>query len=151
MGAGTRRISYNNGKKQDGKEVPFKHKSRLYAKEITKKDLNGVRRLKMKIYQKQMVYYSEKYAKKQKQERETAVAKARDLIKNPAGYTKATSYGCTAYINNLSFSKDTGEIVDGKELSLNEKKIAEEALYDGYDFNLSPRILIISDSFRLRD
>ena len=105
----------------------------------------------MKIYQKQMVYYSEKYAKKQKQERETAVAKARDLIKNPAGYTKATSYGCTAYINNLSFSKDTGEIVDGKELSLNEKKIAEEALYDGYDFNLSPRILIISDSFRLRD
>ena len=119
-------------KTHDGKEVPFKHKSRLYAKEITKKDLNGVRRLKMKIYQKQMVYYSEKYAKKQKHEREIAVAKAKDLIKNPAGYTKATSYGCTAYINNLSFSKDTGEIVDGKELSLNEKKIAEEALYDGY-------------------
>lgn len=119
-------------KNQDGKGVPFKHKSRLYAKEITKKDLNGVRRLKMKIYQKQMVYYSEKYAKKQKHEREIAVAKARGLIKNPAGYTKATSYGCTAYINNLSFSKDTGEVVDGKELSLNEKKIAEEALYDGY-------------------
>lgn len=119
-------------KNKDGENVPFKHKSRLYAKKITKKDSNGTRRLKMIIYQKQMVYYSEKYAKKQKYEREKAVAKAKDLIKNPANYTKATSYGCTAYINNISFSKDTGEIVNGKELSINEEKIAEEALYDGY-------------------
>ncbi len=119
-------------KNKDGEDIPFKHKSRLYAKEITKKDANGVRRLKMTIYQKQMVYYSEKYAKKQKYEREKAVMKAKDLIKNPANYTKATSYGCAAYINNISFSKDTGEIVDGKKLSINEEKIAEEALYDGY-------------------
>ena len=119
-------------KNKDGENVLFKHKSRLYAKEITKKDSNGTRRLKMKIYQKQMVYYSEKYAKKQKYEREKAVAKAKDLIKNPANYTKATSYGCTTYINNISFSKDTGEIVNGKELSINEEKIAEESLYDGY-------------------
>lgn len=119
-------------KNKEGEDIPFKHKSRLYAKEITKKDSNGVRRLRMRIYQKQMVYYSEKYAKKQRYEREKAVTKARDLIKNPADYTKATSYGCTAYINNISFSKDTGEIVNGKELSINEEKIAEEAQYDGY-------------------
>ena len=68
----------------------------------------------------------------QRHEREKAVAKARDLIKNPASYTKATSYGCTVYINNVSFSKDTGEIVNGKELTINEQKIAEEAQYDGY-------------------
>ena len=117
---------------KEGETIPFKHKSRLYAKEITKKDSNGVRRLKMTIYQKQMVYYSEKYAKKQKYEREKAITKAKDLIKNPADYTKATSYGCTAYINNISFSKETGENVEGKELSINEEKIAEEALYDGY-------------------
>lgn len=117
---------------KEGETIPFKHKSRLYAKEITKKDSNGVRRLKMTIYQKQMVYYSEKYAKKQKYEREKAITKAKDLIKNPADYTKATSYGCVAYINNISFSKETGEIVEGKELSINEEKIAEEALYDGY-------------------
>ncbi len=119
-------------KNKDGEAIPFKHKSRLYAKEITKKDSNGARRLKMRIYQKQMVYYSEKYAKKQRHEREKAVAKARDLIKNPASYTKTTSYGCTVYINNVSFSKDTGEIVNGKELTINEQKIAEEAQYDGY-------------------
>ena len=119
-------------KNKDGEEIPFKHKSRLYAKEITKNDSNGVRRLKMTIYQKQLVYYSEKYVKKQKYEREKAVAKAMDLVKNPANYTKATSQGCTAYINHISFSKDTGEIANGKELSINEEKIAEEALYDGY-------------------
>lgn len=119
-------------KNKDGEEIPFKHKSRLYAKEITKNDSNGVRRLKMTIYQKQLVYYSEKYAKKQKYEREKAVAKAMDLVKKPANYTKATSQGCTAYINHISFSKDTGEIANGKELSINEEKIAEEALYDGY-------------------
>ena len=119
-------------KNKDGEEIPFKHKSRLYAKDITKHDSNGVRRLKMTIYQKQLVYYSEKYAKKQKYEREKAVAKAMDLVKNPANYTKATSQGCTAYINHISFSKDTGEIANGKELSINEEKIAEEALYDGY-------------------
>ena len=39
-------------KNKAGEDVPFKHKSRLYAKEITKKDSNGTRRLKMKIYQK---------------------------------------------------------------------------------------------------
>ena len=119
-------------KDKDGDRVSFKHKSRLYAKEITKKDSNGTRRLKMTIYQKQMAYYSEKYAKKQKRDREKAIAKAKALIKNPAGYTKATSYGCAAYINNISFSKDTGEIVEGKALSINEEKIAEEELYDGY-------------------
>lgn len=119
-------------KDKDGERVSFKHKSRLYAKEITKKDSNGTRRLKMTIYQKQMAYYSEKYAKKQKRDREKAIAKAKALIKNPAGYTKATSYGCAAYINNISFSKDTGEIVEGKALSINEEKIAEEELYDGY-------------------
>ena len=119
-------------KNKEGEDIPFKHKSRLFAKEITKNDSDGVRRLKMTIYQKQMAYYSEKYAKKQKYERDRAVAKAKDLVKNPAKYTKATSHGCTAYINNISFSKETGEVVDGKELSINEEKIAEEALYDGY-------------------
>lgn len=76
------------------------------------------------------IYYNN--GKKQKYERDKAIAKAKDLIKNPAKYTKATSHGCTTYINNISFSKDTGEIVDGRELSINEEKIAEEALYDGY-------------------
>ncbi len=50
-----------------------------------------------------MVYYSKKYADRQKFLREQAVEKAKDLIKNPRKYTQATSYGCTKYINNIRF------------------------------------------------
>lgn len=119
-------------KDKDGSEVAFKHKSRIYAKKVTLKDSSGTRRLTMDIYQKQMVYYSEKYAKKQRHEREKAIAKAKDLIQHPDRYTRATSYGAASYINNLSFSKTTGEVVDGRDLSINEEKISEEAKYDGY-------------------
>lgn len=47
---------------------------------ISRKDGQGNRSLTMNIYQKQMAYYSEKYAKKQRYERERAIAKAKDLV-----------------------------------------------------------------------
>ncbi len=109
----------------------FKHKSRVVAKEIqiTK---NGKRNCKVHTYQKQMVYYSQKYADKQRYEREKMIEKAKDLIANPTKYTKATSYGTTYYIGNISFNKDTGEIVDGKTLYLDEEIIKEQEKFDGY-------------------
>ena len=79
-----------------------------------------------------MVYYSEKYAKKQKADRERTIEKAKALIKNPDQYTRSTSYGAAGYIKNIKFSKSTGEIVDGTSLELDQAKIDEEALYDGY-------------------
>ena len=76
------------------KPYNFKSKSRVYAKEVTIKDSTGNRKLKDTTYQKQVVYWSSKYAAKQKKERDLAVAKAKDLIANPGKYTKATSYRC---------------------------------------------------------
>jgi transposase len=58
--------------------------------------------------------------------------KAIDLVGNPGKYNKATSRGATSYIKNISFSKDTGEIVDGLDLSIDFEKIEEEAKFDGY-------------------
>jgi len=52
----------------------------------------------MQIYQKQLAYYSKKYAEKQRKDRERVLEKAKDLIKNPGKYTKATSYGATGYV-----------------------------------------------------
>lgn len=52
-----------------------------------------------------MVYYSQKYADKQKRERQMMIDKAKDLIKNPGNYTRATSYGAAGYINNIQFDK----------------------------------------------
>ena len=115
----------------EDKPVIFKHKSRVYAKKVQiKKD--GKRNVTYQIYQKQMVYYSKKYADRQKHERELAIKKAEDLIKNPGKYTQATSYGCTKYINNIRFNEETGEVSEGLELSLKKDKIKEEETYDGY-------------------
>ena len=80
-------------------EISFKHKSRIFAKTIQIKR-NGKRNNKTEIYQKQMVYYSEKYARKQKKDRELVIAKAKDLIENPGRYTRATSVGAAGYIRH---------------------------------------------------
>ncbi|PWJ30915.1 DDE family transposase [Faecalicatena orotica] len=85
-----------------------------------------------RVDQKQMAYYSDKYAKKQKADKEAMVARAKDLIKSPKKYDRITSAGSAAYVKNLSFDKATGEIVEGKTLELDEEKIREQELYDGY-------------------
>ena len=115
-----------------GDKVTFTHKSRIQAKTIQLKNKNGGRTLKMVIYQKQMVYYSQKYANKQMKDRERVLAKSRDMIENPTKYTKSTSYGAAGYVKNIKFVKGTGEIAEGLNLSLDLEKIAEEEKYDGY-------------------
>ena len=123
----------------DDNEIIFKHKSRVYPKKmyITRDDKGLTRNGNKKkqtilVDQKQMVYYSQKYADKQKRDRQMVIEKAKDLIKNPSSYTKATSYGAAGYINNIKFDKETGVVSNGTELSLNEEKINEDAKYDGY-------------------
>lgn len=113
------------------KPVIFKHKSRIYAKKVQIKKDNK-RKVNYQVYQKQMIYYSKKYANRQKHLRELALEKAKDLIKNPGKYTQATSYGCTKYINNIHFDNETGEVKEGFDLSLDLVKIQEEEKFDGY-------------------
>ena len=115
---------------EDNEEIHFKHKSRIYAKTI-QIERDGKRTNKYTVYQKQMVYYSKKYADKQKRERDLVIAKAKDLINNPGKYTRATSVGAAGFINNLSFDKNTGEVID-KNLSLNIDKIKDLERFDGY-------------------
>ena len=123
----------------DGNEIIFKHKSRIYPKKmyITRDDKgltkNGNKKKQsITVDQKQMVYYSEKYANKQKRDRQMVIEKAKDLINNPANYTRATSFGAAGYVNNIKFDKETGIISNDSNLSLNEDKIKEDSKYDGY-------------------
>ena len=134
---------------EDGETIIFRHKSRIIPREVTLKDGKGIRHLKTTIYQKQMVYYSEKYAKKQRADRERAVQKARDMVANPGRYTKATSYGAAGYINNISYEKSTGVISDGRDLSINEEKIEYEKQFDGYYSIVTSEIRM--DDHELRD
>lgn len=121
---------------ENGEKIIFTHKSRIYPKElhvnVTKPGQKKPSRKTVKVDQKQMVYYSEKYAKKQKADREIMIARAKDLIKHPKKYDRITSAGSASYILNIAFDKSTGEIVDGKNLELNLAKIEEESKYDGY-------------------
>ena len=132
--------NYITDKFKDGDdEITFVHKSRIYPKTMyvvredkgKTKNSNLVRE-KIKVDQKQMVYFSQKYADKQKHDRDMMVDKAKDLINNPSKYNKATSYGAANYVKNLKFIKSTGEIADTSNLLIDENKIKEEEKYDGY-------------------
>lgn len=113
------------------KQSYFKHKSRIYPKELTI-TRDGKRNTKVRTDQKQMVYYSQKYADKQRRDRNQMIERAKDLIKNPKKYNRVTASGATSYIENIKFDKNTGEVIEGLELSIKEDKIKEEEKYDGY-------------------
>lgn len=129
---------YKTEKKTDnnGNELTFTHKSRIYPKKIqVNTTIPGQKKKKKKsvsIDQKQMVYYSEKYAKKQRSDREAMIQRAKDLIKHPKKYDKVTAAGSASYVLDIAFDKNTGEIIEGRSLALNEEKIREEEKYDGY-------------------
>jgi transposase len=109
----------------------YKFKERLYPTEIWVTMTSGKKK-KKSIDVKQVVFYSEKYAKKARKEREKAIEKAKKLIKSPGSYNQSTSYGAAGYVKNLSFVKETGEIADTKALNLDIDKIKEQESLDGY-------------------
>ena len=119
-----------------GNEITFTHKSRIFPKElhvnVTVPNSKKKKKKTVRVDQKQMAYYSEKYAKKQRMNRHIMVERAKDLIQHPEKYDRVTSAGSAAYVSNIAFDKTTGEIVTGKALELDLKKIEEEAKYDGY-------------------
>lgn len=119
-----------------GRGVTFRHKSRIHPKElhvnITKPGQKKKSKKTVSIDQKQMAYYSEKYARKQRADRAAMVQRAKDLIKHPKKYDKVTAAGSASYVKNIAFDKTTGVIVEGRELELDHEKIAEEEKYDGY-------------------
>lgn len=122
---------------QDGyrwnKDKTFKIKSRLEPRTIKVTSSRGGKICKQ-VEEKQVIVYSDKYAEKARHDREQAVQKAKDLIKNPSRYDRVASYGAARYIKNLVFDKDTGEIMeDAKNLLVfDEEKLKDEAVYDGY-------------------
>lgn len=129
---------YRSEKVEDdtGRMVTFRHKSRIHPKElhvnVTKPGQKKPVKKTVVVDQKQMAYYSEKYAKKQKADRDVMVARAKDIINHPKKYDRLTAKGSTSYVRNIAFDRSTGEIVDGNALELDEEKIREEEKYDGY-------------------
>ncbi len=121
--------------KEEGYEwlgTEYKRKSRKSPRTILVTSVTG-KKMKKQVDEKQVVFWSEKYAKRAKAERETALAKARDLAQNPGNYTRATSYGAAKYVKKIDYDKETGEILAASSiLDIDEEKIREEEALDGY-------------------
>jgi len=113
-----------------------KRKSRIERREIQVdfERKNGTSyKKKVFVDQRQIVFYSKKYAVRAKAKREAAILKAQKIVANPSSYTRATSYGALKYVMNVNFDKDSGEIKDlNGTPCLNYEAIAEEEKYDGY-------------------
>jgi transposase len=110
----------------------YKIKSRLYPREIAISNSKGTR-TKIRVDEKQVVFYSSDYDRKAKAEREPALLKAQELVNNPAKYNRATSHGAAKYLKNLVFDPKTGEIVTAKQRPVfDEAKLRDEEKFDGY-------------------
>ena len=122
---------------RDGKALKegfeFKVKSRVEVREIQVSMTNGSKK-KMLIDEKQVVYWSKKYADKARAEREEILDKARKIVDDPKQYDKGTVQGAAAYIKNITFDRKTGEICEepGHKLLFDSEKAEEAAQYDGY-------------------
>jgi len=121
----------SDGKPAD-EDSEFIIKSRMDAREIYVTMTNGKTKKKT-VYEKQVVFWSKKYADKARAEREKVIQKAVAMVKEPGKYTKATAYGAAKYVMNIDYDDATGEVIaKGNALLLDEAKILEEEKFDGY-------------------
>jgi len=120
-------------------ENGFKKKSRVVPG--TAKITNGVTKTGRKSKktvpigdQKQVVFYSDKYAARAKMQREEKIKKALQIIDNPSKYNQSLNYGAAAYVANIKYDSETGEVLESakSKLKLDTAKIEEESKYDGY-------------------
>ena len=100
---------------RDGKplkeDFDYKVKSRTEVREIKITLKNGSQKSVL-IDEKQVVFWSKKYADKARTEREETIKKALDIIANPKKHNKSTVHGAAAYIKNITFDKKTGEVLE---------------------------------------
>jgi transposase len=121
------------------KDKTYKKKSRQFTRYVEfdeTVDIDGGRRVtntvRANISEKQIVFWSKDYQQKARADREKAIQKALDMIKDPSKYNKYNTYGAAKYVKNLEFGED-GEIVKLKTVPMFDyEKLADEEKYDGY-------------------
>jgi len=87
----------------------------------------------VRVEQKWVAFYSEKYAKRAKHKRDEVIAKAMDMINKPYKYRGVLDYGAAGYIQNIKVDKDSGRILETKDvMRLDVERIADEEKLDGY-------------------
>jgi len=114
----------------------YKRKSRIQRREIQVDFERGdgtTRKKPVLVDQRQIIFYSEKYAVRTRAKREAAIKKALKIIEDPSAYTKATSHGALKYIKNVEVDKKTGEVKASKGTPIFDIDVVrEDEKYDGY-------------------
>lgn len=119
----------------------YKFKSRIVNTNIWITNAKE-KRVQTEIDQKQVVFYSDKYARKARKDRQKVLDKARKLISFKKG---SLNKGAYKYIKDEYLDKETGEILKKDDyLYIDEEKIKEEEKYDGY-------YLIVSSELNMHD
>lgn len=98
----------DEGYRQIGED--YKIKSRIYPREISVMDIHGKAK-KVRVDEKQIIFYSRDYDNRAKAERAPAIQKAMDIAGSPAKYNRATSFGAAKYVKNLVFDNKTGQVI----------------------------------------
>ena len=147
-----------NGYKDMGDE--YKFKSRVVNTNIWITNAKE-KKIQAEIDQKQVVFYSEKYARKARKDRQKVLDKAKKLLGLKKG---SLNKGAYKYIKDEYLDKETGEILEKDDyLYIDEERVAEEEKYDGYylivssELNMPDREIIerykglwkIEESFRI--
>lgn len=112
--------------------VTYKVKSRQGYKTVSVADLNGSKR-KVDVEVKYVAFWSEKYERRARKERQAAIDKARRLVADPGAYTAAMHFGAAKYVKGLSVDGRTGELLEAATaLEFDEDRLAADEACDGY-------------------
>ena len=80
-----------------------------------------------------VAFWSRKYERRARAQREKVLEKSRQLVANPGMYTRSTHYGAAKYVRGVSFDRRTGEVVEaGARPEIDLEAIAEAEACDGY-------------------
>lgn len=112
--------------------VTYKVKSRQGYKTVSVADPNGSQR-KVDVEVKYVAFWSEKYERRARKERQASIDKARRLVADPGAYTAAMHFGAAKYVKGLSVDGRTGELLEAATaLEFDEDRLAADEACDGY-------------------
>lgn len=112
--------------------VTYKVKSKQGYKAVSVAGPDGGKR-KVDVDVKYVAFWSEKYERRARKERQAAIDKAKRLVADPGAYAAATHFGAAKYVRGLAVDGRTGELLEAASaLELDEDRLAADEACDGY-------------------
>ena len=113
--------------------LTFMYKSRLHPKTITVTNIEG-KKVKETINERQIVFYSAKYARRAKKDRALAIEKARGKAGTTSTFGSDSHYGAAKYLKKTPFDKKDGTLLEDSSylVTFDEEKLSKDEELDGY-------------------